>query len=251
VKIKRTNSISCLLFAAIMFFPFIFDKGISAEENVATRNRYTFNYDQEIPTLIRYGSKVSGYMCRTGYIGIITREDGRSRSSIDIGYNVTIFELSAPPSFGRSIAIFGLGYIPFIPDISYFVPGDERNITMFSPLIGYSYSQRVYSWFRFGLSANAGPVHVKHITPWKNREEFESDQQNDYYNYDEWVEAYDVMGNISGKFGGRINLKTKLFFLNSSSGRVHFGIGAGYTQFIFAENHFNSYDIGLDFTFAF
>lgn len=234
-----------------MFFPFIFDEGLSAEENVPARNRYTFNYDQEIPTLIRYGSKVSGYMCRTGYVGIITREDSRIRSSIDIGYNVTMFELSAPPSFGRSISIFGLGYIPFIPDISYFVPADERNITMFSPILGYSYSQRLFSWFRFGFSANVGPVHVKNITPWKNREEFEHDQQNDYYSYDEWVEAYDAMGNISGKFGGRINIKSKLFFFNFSNHTVHVGIGAGYTQFIFAENHFNSYDIGLDFTLAF
>jgi hypothetical protein len=221
-----------------------------AEENRNEKsgNKYIFSYDQEIPTLIRYGDKVSGVVSKTGYIGFIQRDDGKSRSSIDFGYNLTYYELFPWPSMGRGYAIGGYGYIPVITEIA--VPllaiiGKERHVSMFSPLIGYSYSCQLLSWLKLGLSINTGPVYVYKITPWT------IDNYNDDYEYEDYAAAYDAIGNISGKWGARINPKVKLYLLNFSDDTVHVGLGFGYVQYIFADNHFNSYDIGLDFTMAF
>lgn len=236
-----------------LFIITVISGSLYAEENSIEnkKNKYTFNYDQEIPTLIRYGSRVSGGFSKTGYIGFIQHEDGNSRSSIDIGYNITAYELAQPTSLGRFISIYGYGYVPLLPELLILIPDESVNVTMLSPLIGYSYSSQILSWFRIGFSINTGPVYVSKITHWKDKEEFESDSGNDYYDYDEWVEAYDAIGNISGKWGGRVNPKIKLYILNFSDGTAHFGLGFGYTQYVFADNHFNSYDIGFDYTKAF
>jgi hypothetical protein len=98
---------------------------------------------------------------------------------------------------------------------------------------------------KLGLSINTGPVYVYKITPWT------IDNYNDDYEYEDYAAAYDAIGNISGKWGARINPKVKLYLLNFSDDTVHVGLGFGYVQYIFADNHFNSYDIGLDFTMAF
>jgi|GEM_PF-1493067 hypothetical protein len=214
-------------------------------------NKYIFSYDQEIPTLIRYGDKVSGVMSKTGYIGFILNDDGRSRSSIDFGYNLTYYDLQEPVSIGRAYALFGFGYIPILPELAFLIPGESREIVMLSPLIGYSYTYQLLNWMRFGFSVNTGPVYVKKITPFKDEYDFDGTPGMYLYNYDQWVTAYDAIGNISGKWGARINPKIKLYLLNFSDDTVHVGLGFGYVQYIFADNHFNSYDIGLDFTMAF
>jgi len=239
----------------VVFVCVVFSKEIEAEENTAPRDRHTFNYDQEIPTLIRYGSMVSGVTSKTGYVGFIQHEESRSRSTVDIGYNITSFEFYPPPGDARLWSMVGFGFIPLISELAscylLFHQGEKaEGIAMNSLIVGYSYTYTLRCWFGFGFSAHAGPVYVLKISPWKNREEFERDHQDEYYyTYEEWLAAYEAIGNISGKIGGRMNLKIKLFFLNFS-GRTHVGIGAGYTQFVFAENHFNTYDIGLDFTMA-
>ena len=227
-----------------------------AEENrnEKSSNKYIFSYDQEIPTLIRYGDKVSGVMSKTGYIGFIQHDDGKSRSSIDIGYNITFYDLQEPISIDRGYALFGMGYIPFIAEV--YTPllalfTEVRHVLMLSPLIGYSYSCQFLSWMRFGFSVNTGPVYVKKIIPFKDESDFDTTSGMYLYNYDEWVAAYDAIGNISGKWGARINPKVKLYILNFSDDTVHVGLGFGYVQYVFADNHFNSYDIGLDFTMAF
>ena len=230
-----------------------------AEENRNEKsgNKYTFSYDQEIPTLIRYGDKVSGFMSKTGYIGFILNEDVRSRSSIDVGYNITLYELQEPHSTGRLISMFGIGYVPFLElfTLPVFISDKEVKdvgIGMISPLAGYSYLRQITSSIRLGFSIHGGPVYCAKIKPWSSREEFEKDDTREmWYDYDQWLAAYDAIGNISGKWGARVNPKVKLYFLNFSDDTVHIGLGFGYTQYIFADNHFNSYDIGLDFTMAF
>ena len=249
------------LFIAAVFFAAIFCSVLYAEENLNQKsgNKYIFSYDQEIPTLIRYGGKVSGYMSKTGYIGFIQHDDGKSRSSIDIGYNITIYELAEPPSFGRLMSIFGFGYVPFLElfTLPGFISDKEEKgvgIGMISPLAGYSYSRQMISWVRLGFSIHGGPVYCSKLRPWSSREEFENDGMDgspSFYDYDQWVTAYDSIGSISGKWGARINPKIKLYFLNFSDDTVHVGLGFGYVQYVFADNHFNCYDIGFDFTMAF
>ncbi len=218
-----------------------------ADEIIADKKKYTFNYDQEIPTLIRYGSTVSGVISKTGYIGFIQHEDSNSRSSIDIGYNLTYCELY-PATISRGYALVGFGYIPFIYEALtpvFAIVNEERHITMISPIIGYSVSIQLLSWLKTGFSINTGPVYVNRIKPWT------TDNYNDDYRYEDYMKAYNAIGNVSGKWGGRLNPKVKLFFLNSDDNTVNFGLGFGYTQYVFSNNHFNSYDIGLDFSRAF
>lgn len=230
-----------------------------AEENLNEKNsnKYIFSYDQEIPTLIRYGEKVSGGTSKTGCIGYNLWDDGRSRGSIDIGYNITFYELQEPLSTGRLLSIIGFGYIPFIElfTIPGFISDKEVksvDVGLISPLAGYSYSRQVNNWLRLGFSIYGGPVYCAKIKPWSSREEFEKDDTREmWYDYDEWLSAYDAIGNISGKWGVRINPKIKLYLLNFSDNTVHVGLGFGYVQYVFADNHFNSYDIGLDFAMAF
>ncbi len=261
--ISVKNIFTCCLVSTTLLAITSVNSEAYAEEVRASANeesRFSFNYDQEIPTLIRYGDKVSGVMSKTGYIGFIQRDDGTSRISIDIGYNITLYELQEPPSMGRLISMFGFGYVPFLEIFS--LPGFVCNegtkgidIGMISPVVGYSYSRQLLSWFRLGFSIHGAPAYCNKIIPWSSRAEFEEDGMDrspGFYNYDKWVTAYDAIGNISGKWGARLNPKIKLYLLNiSGSNDAYLGLGFGYAQYVFANNHFNSYDIGLDFTMVF
>lgn len=247
------------IFMVTFIFLFAHQNATQGEQNPASANKYLFHYDQEIPTLIRYGSIISGVMSKTGMFGFILSEDENSRSSFEFGYNVTGYELNKPPTINRTVCIFGIGYIPFLELVglaltpfTYKEHQDEPDVGIgfISPIIGFSYLRNIYNYLSICFSVNTGPAYAPKFSLWKNRDNFNSYHDTELLDYDQYLEAYNAVSNISGKWGVRINPKIKLFILNFSNNSSHLGIGVGYVHYIFPNNHFNSYDIGLDFSMA-
>ena len=222
-------------------------ENLTANDNAKDEKNYSFNYDQEIPTLIKYGSKISGCFSHTAYIGTINSVNSKIRTSIDIGYNVTEYDLEPPMSMGRAFSIGGFGFIPLYPDYYVLSSHTQQSIQMFSPFAGCSYSIRSNEWFGIDVLINAGPVYVKRIKFYNNESEAENDDV-DYYDY---LEATEAMHDVPGHWGGRFNPKLKIYYIFSAEDCFSLGLNIGYTQFVFLHNNFNSYDIGINFSFIF
>lgn len=229
--------ISLLLIAVIIQMLF---EPLSARDD---SKNYSINYDQEIPTLIRYGSNISGCLSHSAYIGLIEQNNANKLKSVDIGYNVTIYDLEPPMSMGRGASMFGFGFIPLIPDYLITFNSAGNTLVMLSPVLGYTYSNIFTDRAGCDISINVGPVYAKRIKSYTSEDDAEHDEI-DYYDY---IKATDAMHDVPGNWGGRINPKVKLYYIFGEN-VFHLGLHFGYTQFIFIHNNFNTYDIGLSFS---
>ena len=256
---KKTNFLFCVIVTSLLFSSnlFAFDIPIGKEwENpfvlqdgsnfqyfysLASKPKYSFSYDQEIPIVLWNRSNLSGFMNHSAYISFNTwNENGFS--SLDIGYNVAAFELSPSFTYTSFLSTIGGGYIPFLPEFGYFLTcyHQEKNtaLLMGSLFIGFSYTerQRDYPYYII-FSVNAGPIYTPKIV---NEEKY----VDDFINYEKFLRSYDSMKNISGKWGARINVKAKFYSSDLAEHGWNVGLGVGLTQYIFKNNFFNSFDIG-------
>jgi hypothetical protein len=210
------------------------------------RKNYSIKYDQEIPTLIRYGSIISGCLSHSAYIGLIKQNNSSKFESLDIGYNVTTYDLEPPMSMGRAASMFGFGFIPLYPDYLIIFNTVNATLVMLSPVVGYTYSNIFTDRTGCDISINGGPVYAKRIKSYAS----EDDAENDEIDYYEYLKATEAMHDVPGHWGGRINPKVRLYYIFGINA-IHLGLHAGYTHFIFNHNHFNSYDLGMSLSLLF
>ena len=214
--------------------------------SLASKPKYSFSYDQEIPFALKRGSHLSGLWSHSGYFSFITW-NGNSFTSFDVGYNVTAYDLSPPITYNTILNSIALGYIPLIPEFLYgyscynYKQDYNSVLQLGSPFIGFSYTERNKDRpYYIIFSINVGPVYVPTMSPYG----YESAAQENFVNYEKHLRSYEIMKNISNKWGARINVKARFFSSDLAEHGWNIGLGVGLTQYIFKNNFFNSFEVG-------
>lgn len=200
----------------------------------------------EIPTLIKYGDKISGFSSNTLYVGITINKEEYTSHLLILSFNATIYGLAdiiTDQGSTRSYA-YMMGWWPINPlvwSIAADGPGNDY-INLFSPGVGYSYIVSLPQKFELSVTGNSGvaygQINKPDMNAWENSE---GDNVKK-------LESYEEFKSINNKFGCRANIKLKFIKLISN---FKIGISAGYTHYIFSDINFNSYDLGTFASFMF
>ena len=213
---------------------------------MAFSRRFGINADFEVPTPIRYGSKLAGVASHSYYLSFMNGGSNKSVDYIEFGFNATAIEYQGSGSLSRGYGLlFGWTPLP-LPEMVFLIT--KKNYDMYSSatiFVAFTRIYKVSNIFSYSLSANIGPEYVKKISIPGNEDEYDPDM-----NYDDLLEAYSSMHDIDGNWGCRVNTKIK-FFLIPLSDMTLWSVILGYTHHVFRNNHFNTFDIGLNFSFFF
>lgn len=208
--------------------------------------RFEIGAEGEVPTSIRYGNTTPGFSSNTLYLGIPLGNYDETHSSLIFSFNTTVYALGNISGEQGSVRGYGIitGWWPINPLtwLMTFSSGDDY-INLLSPAAGYSYSMTISDSFAIDVIANAGPAYSR-----MNKPDMNAWESTDGDNLKK-LRAYEKMHGFDNKFGCRLNFKLKLEWIVSESSRL--GFIAGYTHYIFIENHFNSYDLGTFVSFMF
>lgn len=195
--------------------------------------------DGEVPTLIKNSDLISGYSSNTLYISVPNKEDQTISQNYIFGINATVHGLYQTDTDQGSLRGYAYltGWWPINPFlyIMMITSPSENYVTILSPFVGYSV-QTLLSPIEFSFIGSIGLAYGLVSEP--TADSYSGWEPDDAKRR----ESYELMKSINEELGCRINFKIKSAIKTTD---LKFGFCCGFSQYVFLNKNFNTYDLGI------